>query len=52
MSNLSAPATQWLKRAAYAAICVALAGIGWIGYGASDSQAALAALWSLCAPGR
>ena len=29
-----------------------VAALGWAGYHASDSQLALAALWSLCAPVR
>lgn len=45
-------AMQWLKRAAFAAICVAVIGMAWIGYRASDSQAAWATMWSLCSPGR
>ena len=52
MRVLPASATRWLKRAALAATCVALTGMAWVGYGAGDSQAALTALWSLCAPAR
>lgn len=47
---LPAAATRSLKRALSAAACIAAAGLAWAGYGAGDSQAALAALWSLCAP--
>jgi hypothetical protein len=45
-----APAARRLKRALCAAACVAAAGLAWAGYGAGDSQAALALLWSLCTP--
>lgn len=52
MSQLPIRAPQWLVRVALAATCAAVTGLAWVGYGASDSQTALAALWSLCAPAR
>lgn len=41
-----------LGRAALAALIAVIAAVAWTGYGAGDSQATWAALWSLCAPTR
>jgi hypothetical protein len=43
---------KWLRRSVFVVTGVALTGLAWVGYGAGDSQAALSALWSLCAPAR
>lgn len=52
MRRITATSPRWLGRAALAAVIAAMTGIAWTGYGAGESQATWAALWSLCAPTR
>ena len=52
MTRRPASAPRPLRRALLAAACIALVGVGWVGYGAGNAPFAWAALWSLCAPVR
>ena len=50
MSHVTARAKRWFKRGALTVTCLTLTGMVFVGYHTSDSQVALSAMWSFCAP--